>query len=391
MSENQKHQVNELLKEQMRLAENLAIQKDKARLAANSVLWEIPGLILFVVGLLTVFFILTTMSAGAALYYTGSLIKQLGRSRRSAAYGPFSTPQIGIALLYPPLYNVLNAMTIYPDRLTPTGAHFLVQGLSFISAQSRVTTSPSGLSGATLTSTGFAGDLENIAQSSFDDVASLLYDCWYNSPSSSVNANGGNAFGGTDDDTIKKALWKTWMGAEYRWIAPNIACFLTNPLVSCGGLLNAKASTDPNFEPSLKAQVASYIERHAPWRSVLSYGMCGYALLSEDNTPDDMFANVFGGAPKSNGQPFPCKNVGLQNELSFGTMGASVGSAISFTLFHPVGATSGRAEAAGGVLNAILAFGVTAGGAVGGYFYGNSITKGMGCKPNQGLPHGFLG
>lgn len=367
MSGDQKHQVNELLKEQMRLTENLAIQKDKARLAANSILWEVPGLILFVVALLVGFLLITTLGAKTALYRTNNTLSLMkGAKHGTPAYGPYDASQIGIALFYPPLYQILNALAVYEGRLTPTGAHFLVQGLDFIATQAA---SGDSNNGGSLTQAGYAGDWETIAQSGVDDVVAVLYKCWYGS-----TMNGGH----NTSDAALKACWTEWLTTQYRWVAPNIGCFLTNPLVSCDGIFTKDSNSSDFDEKSTKADATAYLLKSSVWQNVLGYGMCGYAINMQDQTPNEMFAAVFGGELNFNGQPFPCAGLALQNAMSFGMMGFGTGGALSFSLMESLGT-----EGTGGVLSFLLAAGVTAGATYGGITWGQSITKSMGCDPNK--------
>lgn len=365
MSEDQKHQVNELLKEQMRLTENMAIQKDKARLAANSILWEVPGLILFVVALLVGFFLITTLGVKSALYRTSDTLSQMkGIKHGSPAYGPYDASQIGIALFYPPLYQILNALAVYEGRLTPTGAHFLVQGLDFIATQAA---SGDSNNGGSLTYTGYAGDWESIAQSGVHDVVEVLYTCWYGS-----GMNGGYNL----SDAALKACWESWLTTQYRWVAPNISCFLTNPLVSCAGIFNQDNTGGDDFENNTKSDAISYIFKSSVWQNVLGYGMCGYAVNMQDQTPNEMFAAVFGGELNFNGQPFPCAGLALQNAMTFGMMGFGTAGAMSFSLLGSVGT-----EGVGGIASFMLAAGMTAGATYGGILWGQSLTKSMGCDP----------
>lgn len=364
MSDDQKHQVNELLKEQMRLTETLAIQKNKSRLAANSVLWEVPGLILFVVSLAVGFYMITTMGARTALFKTNYILNHMpGAKRGTPAYGPFDAAQIGVALFYPPLYELLNALTIYEARLTPTGAHFLVQGLNFISVQS---TTGDKLNGASITHTAYAGTLESIAQSEMIDVVNVLYQCWYDS---------GLAGGYSTSDDARKKCWDYWMGTQYRWLAPNMGCFLTNPLVSCDGIFNRTYdASDENFKNDVVQDAYEYVLNSSVWTNVLNYGMCGYAVNHQDSTPETMFADVFGGAQEFNGQPFPCGGIGLQNAMSYSMMGAGGGGALAFTMLRPGTGLTGLASF-------LLATGATAAGGYGGYLLSKNITNGLGCKP----------
>lgn len=404
MSRNQKHQVNELLKESMRLTENLAIHKDKYRLATNSLLWEVPGILFFLLILCFTFLTLSQFSASAALKpYIGAELN-LGKSHVQPMFGPFSIKQIAIALMYPPLYTVMNALAIFEGNLTPTGANFMVQSLQFISTQAAATNQQSG---GTLTALGYAGTLESIvplssSKNAFIAVATQLYNVFVES-----GIEGGKSL---DNANNVQLAWDYWMGVstpttapipsanqtenqspnntpntQYAWLAPNLACLLSNPLLRCGDtftIAEVTAQPPPTKETVIKA-AASNIQQSLVWQAVLGHGLCGVAILTEGSDPQTMFANVFGGVTQHNGQPDPCDGVSEQQMYQFGAAGMGVGGALSFLLAHPA---SSAAEASDGsaaimfhALAAIVSIGVTAGGAVGGAYYGNSVASGMGC------------
>ena len=364
MSETQKHQINELMKEQMRLTENLAIQKDKARLAANSVLWELPGFIVFVLLLVVTSYILTMLSMRAAVPTVDATVKTLGPIRPSA-YGPFSATQVGVALYYPSLYSILNALAVFADQLSPTGAEFMVKATQFILHQSTVGVNK----GATLTPFGYAGDLERII-GSVDIAADRLYAVWYGNDNYGINAGQEISTSG-DPSKAQTDAWQVWMGLNFRWMAPNIACLVTNPLLRCGNVftpLSKGTQADPD---KTKADARAYMLNSGPWMAILSHGLCGYAILEQDGTPDDMFSNVFGGKTQTNGQPYPCANVKASQMIQWGTIFAGGAGTLSMLVLHPV-MHMAEHTVTGGAIVALLTLGLIAGGAAGGAAYGKS-------------------
>jgi hypothetical protein len=379
MSDTQKHQINELMKEQMRLTENLAIQKDKARLAANSLLWELPSLILFVLTLVVVLYILTILSVRAGVPSVEITLNDLGPLGVST-YGPFTTTQIGVALYYPSLYDILNALAVYADQLSPTGAEFVVKSTTYVFTQA---SGGGELSGATLTSHGYAGTLENI-MGTVDTVANLLYDVWYSKAStqginagkdvanppndaqktaSTLGINAGKDVANPPNDAQKTA-WSLWMQSNIRWLAPNFACLLLNPLLRCGGVFTPV--TNKADLANKKADATMYILNSGPWMAVISHGLCGYAILEQDGTPDDMFGKLFGGTTDRDGVPFPCGNIKDSTMIQWGTSGAGLGGSMSMFVTHFVHGESAGSQA----LVGLLTLACIAGGAAAGVVYG---------------------
>ena len=236
--------------------------------------------------------------------------------------------------------------------------------------------SAASFAGATITAVGFAGNLEGIGGSAAQ-VASTLYDVWYTS-----GMNGGRVTTAKE----KRASWKTWMGVPYRFIAPNWGCLMSNPLLQCAGIFtqDITQTTSPTKGDIIQAATV-YIQNNGVWYDLISHGLCGYTILHQDNTPDVMFADLLGGKLDTDGQPFPCAGLGMQNELQFALMGGGLASTVSFFFMNPfmeLAQSGGRGALIGTAMAVLLSLGATAGGAAGGYAIGRSRTTASGCDPD---------